>query len=679
MSYMDLLTGDAPAASQPSQSYMDLLTKGPELRAAPRDAKIPDTTVIQDSPATGARIGSTIAASMAPDVQGQIKILSRQMGVPENRFGVIGGDIVYQMDDGRLARAVPSMSGATGPMDAMRRAGSWLASQFGPSLPGLAAGVGGVATAPFAGGVPGAAAAAGATDVARQGIANAMIGRDVTEIDYANAAGHAALGGAGQGLAVGINRAMSRNPMQIAPYDRKQALDPATLAQAQAAQTQANGLNIPLSFGQTTGLRSALAAERQLARDPVSMDTMQRFYGAQRGAVRGAVDDMATRISPVASAEEGGRLLREGAGATLDKYLGDRSRAAAPLYNAVRTQFIPDQTLSALKGNRIVADALKSVRESGDYATEIGALPDNSMAVLDLVKRHLDDRISEAQRAGRNNQARLIANAREAMLGELDAAVPDYPVARSAFAARSPQIDALERGPVGALAQREGVETARDLSPMFDFRRIGPQAVAENRAAFEGAGQIDKWNAGLATYLRDQMASADGSPAKFINRVWGSEANTRERDVLKAAMTPVQWQGFRSLMQTLERVATTLPEGSPTATDMVGGQALRDQFGGAARAVGRMVSPQRALDIGGAVTDRIAVRLSDAGMAKLAEAVTDPNNVEALKKLRMMGPGTKAAAGLATQIMGGSLVGVFGGRTPDDFDPPALDAMRPNR
>lgn len=692
-----------------------------ELRNVPPGTRIGGTTTIQDSPETGARIGSNVLASMAPDERGQIKILSRQMGIPETRFGVIDGNIVYQMEDGRLARAVPSVTGATGPLDALKRGANWLASQFGPSLPGLAGGAAGIATAPFGGGIPGAAVTAGAVDTMRQGVANQLAGRDLTDINYANVAGQSALAGAGQGIAAGINRLASRNPMQIGAYDRADALNPQTLAEAQARQAQAQAQGTNLTFGQATGLRSALSGERQLSRDPASMDTMQRTYETQRGDMRRMVGGFADQVSPVASAEQGARALREGAANTIDTFKRARRAEAGPLFReAFENNLAVDS--SVLKeiertpaGQEAFRRAVVKMQNSRDrvgvtdkeltaLAREAGLADGNpvprsgvasglKLEFWDYFRRSLADMEKEAMRAGRDDDLRIFGDLRRAVRGQLTAldrtaaAGPNslkpeggaYERALDAYRARSPEIDALERGPAGRLAAREGVETARDLSPMFDFRQVGPQAVAQNRAAFEKAGQMDQWNAGLSTYIRDQLAAANGSPKMFLNRVWGNEANQREREVLQAAMTPVQWQGFRTLMQTLERFALTLPEGSPTATDMAGGQALRDQFAGVGRMIGRLTSPSRALDIGGAVGDRVALRMSDEGMAKLAQAVTDPNNVEALKRLRMMGPGSKAATSVATQIMGGSLVGVFGGRTPDDFAPPSLSAMTTSR
>ncbi|MBN9497864.1 MAG: hypothetical protein J0H39_13995 [Alphaproteobacteria bacterium] len=687
-----------PGPPQGAGNFVDPFDKpgalpGAELRAAPAGTKIPDSTVIRDDPAFGASGGAAVLSSLPPDDKGKIRVLSRQMGIPEQQFGVIDGNIVYVGKDGRINRAIPSVRGATGPIDAVKRLGPWLGSEFGPTLPGVAAGAAGIATAPFLGGVPGATAAAGATDVARQAVGNMVAGRDALDIDGYNALGQAAMGGGGQAIARGISALLSRNPLKIAPFDRKAATAPQTQAAAQQARDDAKSIGVDLSFGQATRLPSSMVTERQLARDNAAMDVMRQFFQNQRGQVSRAVDDVTGAISPVQSTEEGARLLREGAGKAVQKAVDERRAVARPAYEKALDEAPPfmNDALATLMKRPSMRDAWTSAqrlaaeegRDLPQYFKEVDgklvlqSAPD--WRAWDYIKRGLDSVVEGNKTVtGVNSVGRAVARTKDEMLKILDAANPDYAAARKAFAGKSPEIDALTGGPVGQLADKETPNLARDAGALFDFRRIGPQGVAQARAAFERAQQIDQWNAGLSTYLRDQFAAANGSPRQFINRVWGNEANQRERDVLRAAMTPVQWQGFQRLMQTLDHVAVTLPEGSPTATDITGLMALRDQFGGAARAAGRLTSPQRMLDVGGAIGDRVASRMSDEGMLKLAQAVTDPNNLDALKKLRMLGPKSEAALQLAAQLLGQSTAGMTPLRSPADFAPPALSEPSAN-
>ena len=75
----------------------------------------------RDDNAAAASIRATGNASLLPDVTDQIASYSRSMGIPENRFGVVDGNIVYSDENGNLARVTPSVSGGNGFSDTAQR------------------------------------------------------------------------------------------------------------------------------------------------------------------------------------------------------------------------------------------------------------------------------------------------------------------------------------------------------------------------------------------------------------------------------------------------------------------------------------------------------------------------------------------------------------------------------
>ena len=52
---------------------------------------------------------------------------------------------------------------------------------------------------------------------------------------------------------------------------------------------------------------------------------------------------------------------------------------------------------------------------------------------MDLVKQKLDDKIGVAVRAGENNKARVLMNAKKDLVSQIDAKLPRYAEARKAF------------------------------------------------------------------------------------------------------------------------------------------------------------------------------------------------------------------------------------------------------
>lgn len=666
----------------------------------------PDALSIMDDAGRAAPMTRALGASMLPNVEDQI-IYFAQRRFPDmpieaavRRYGVIDGNIVFaDPQTGAIHREIASVTGATGPLDAVVRGGRWLASQVGGALPGIAAGVSGAVAGPTGTSIPIAGATAGLTDIVRQQIGNALIGRDDGGIDFMNAAGQGAMAGAGQGIAAGASRVLSRNPGHIAGADRSVAIDPATVAQANARRLQAQQDGIDLSFGQSTGIRSALVNERQLSRDAVSADTMADFYNRQRGQVGSAVEGFIDRdIARVPSVDEGVLAARGGAEDAIRFAKSERERVASPLYK--EAFYDANGTPKTVKQEDVAGKAIDFLNRSLDRQPENSTLrsardlflakdKEGNVVVRGgtvVLKTRVDqlhetkmmiDRLIEGADTGKpldNATKRTLTELKHNLIedgagnpGWLAKASPEYDHARVVYRNKSPDVSELTEGIVGKVAGREGSPTANTLADMFDFRRATPTSVLRARAAYEASGSEDKWNAALATYLRDRFGEAQGSPGAFLARVYGNDANKREREVLQAAMTNSQFAGFQRLMQTLQFVSRTLPEGSQTATDLAGGQRLREQFGRSASGLANLFSPVRAVDIAGRLGDTMQRRLSDDGMRKLADAVTSPDSLKMLEELRMLPPWSEKAASITSQLLGVGIVGSSGIRDGRDI------------
>jgi DNA-binding TFAR19-related protein (PDSD5 family) len=660
-SYYDDLTklGDAVKAAPPPDrktGYYEALSGGASLEQGTGVKISRSAPTIADDPNRAVPIHTVFMSGFFPDDEKKLDYLSQQTGIPRSQWGVVDGQIVYSDPaKGDLVRAVPSVSGFKGPLDLWQRGTKWLAGEAIPSVPGAAGGVAGAAVAnPFAS-VLTAMGVSGAVDVGRQAVGNLLIDRPIGDIDVENVAGQAALGGAGQTVAAGVGQLLNRNPLRVQSYDRAQAMDPAVVTQSRQNVAEGSAVGVPLSFGQATGLRSALAGERQLGRDPVTADIMDTFYRQQREKVQAAMQGQIDTLSPVQTVDEGVTRMRQGAGATIEAAKDTRRRAANRAYGNIEQATVGDETVAFLKADDALNDALAYVRGNSAYKREIGDLPDNSVKVLDLVKRKVDDDIKALQRAGRNNEARLLTQARGELVNRIDLEVPDYSRARAAFAGESPRIKAMEEGTIGRLASGEGTERIGEVRSLFNANLSNPAAVGRARTEFVRAGREEDWNAGVATYLRDTLDAAqknqEGGPSarRLVTALYGTP---QQKALLKNALTPEQYEGLNRVLMVVDRVAKTMPEGSPTATDAAGGQRLREQMGAGGRLLGRLLSPQRALDVGGAVGDRVSLKLSDEGMTRLAEAITRPDAVEQLRKLRMLSPNSNRATALTAQLLG---------------------------
>ena len=174
--------------------------------------------------------------------------------------------------------------------------------------------------------------------------------------------------------------------------------------------------------------------------------TIAASPGKGQQTVRAAIDarnaGASTRVGDAVDYSMGGRV---NVGQLEKDIITRRSQAAAPLYDqAYRTPLpaIPEiqEVLNTPAGRMAAARAAKLSQNEGI------PFDPNSVRGVDLIKRTLDDVVSMGQRAGRNNEARIIANLRDKLVTAVDDHVPEFAMARDAFAGESAIKDALASG-----------------------------------------------------------------------------------------------------------------------------------------------------------------------------------------------------------------------------------------
>ncbi|TXH43638.1 MAG: hypothetical protein E6Q97_33800 [Desulfurellales bacterium] len=700
--YYTELTKPEPAAAKtataaPSADWYKEISGGAEMRAQPAGTRMPspDAPGIEDSFGGSAPFTAQLKAGFSPDVQKQIKIFANSLGLPESRFGVVEGNIVYADRDGRIKRATPSVSGAAGPVDAFMRFGQWLGSQVGPSLPGAAGSAAGVATAPFGGGIPGAAAGAGAADVVRQGVGNYFAGSDVTDIDLLNSAGQAAMGGAGQAGGALINRAFQRNPLGVQSFERAAARDPARVAESEALVNEARARGVDLSAGQATGLRSLQMQERQLGRFPETADRMADFIERQRQTqVPDAIRAEANRIAADRGGEAAIEGFREGAGKVVAKEVSARRAAARPAYELAldnREPFINEPLTDLLKrptmgeawtkAKRLAADdgrRLPEYFETDDKGNILRVVQTPDWRAWDYIKQGVDDVVEANKNAMTgevNSQGRAASNLKRQMLEFLDRANPDYPAARAIYGTASESVEAVLDGGVGMLQKMKGPERQAMVDNIFGARALMPEEVGRMRGLFKDAGQLEQWNQGVRQFISgklDAALKAENVPQAFYKSM---EKDPAQRRVLRAAIgDPELVAGWEKLMRVLDASRKGLPEGSPTATDlpqMLGPQTV----GTAARVMGAAASPSTYLDAGNKIVAAVDQLRTPAARLKLADALLNPDAVNELKKLRMLPPWGEKTVLVTSRLLSAIGLGATGATSPADAEIPDAREM----
>lgn len=171
----------------------------------------------------------------------------------------------------------------------------------------------------------------------------------------------------------------------------------------------------------------------------------------------------------------------ENAADTVEQLIATRARTAAPLYEAAYAHApVPADAISQFMERPAFQSAYRRARTlaANDGITLPTSPEEFGWQTLDYMKRALDDQVSQLQRAGRNNDARILTGALSDFRAVLDDINPDYAAARAAYAGPTVSQNAVDLGRQfirGDLAQME--RQFADLSPgEQDFFRIGVAA-----------------------------------------------------------------------------------------------------------------------------------------------------------------------------------------------------------
>jgi len=666
-----MIDANQPPAPPPGQGSYYAEAMG--LETPRQGSTIPVQTELRAQRVPGRRVmPSPVTAavgSLATDPEQRRRIYARQMFPDLSETEALsrveigeGGRLFVNQPDGP---AVPADPQTPNPMRAgsfsPRNLLSWLASGAGPALPVAGGVAGGLAAAPTSliAGPLTAAAGAAAGDAARQNLAG-YFDPGSQPYNWLQTGGEALMAGVGQGLGAAVNRAMAPNLLRLPERDVGAiARDPNLLARARAAQQNAQAQGVTLFPGQASGLPSLLTMEDAALRNPALMDRAATAYQQQGQQVAAAGRQMLGGISPVDNVTIAGQAFREAAEEVPGSIRRAANAAARPQYQAAEAQGqTVTQGLLDLVDNPAVQEAMGRARQTARLLTGGPLGPDDDFRLWDLTRRELRDLAGTARRAGDNTRAMAYDDVLARLSGELDAAFPTYAQARATAAPGQRLAATLEETATGR-AGDQGIDSrARAvLAPIFE--RSNPQYVAQTRRAFEQAGRMDEWNAGVRAYLQDAIARASTSqdglnPAMLRRQVW---ANLEDgvRANMQAAMTPAQWAGFNRFMQLVESTARTYPVNSMTVQRMGGQEALReageDATNRTIRAVGNALSPGQLVNLPQRVAERVAEFRNQRNVAAVIDNLFSPDGLTYLEQMARVSPSSRRAMVLTGQFL----------------------------
>ena len=659
----DLLNVAPPKPTAETEEFSGTL-----LGDVPASVRRP--TVNQDTEGAAGILDVAIA-SLMDDPQAQMNFFSRAMNIPRERFGVIGGQIVFQTDSGEFQAVQPG---------ALRG----IARGAGPSLPAVGGAAGGILG--FGAGIPTGPTAVATT--AAGGMAGAAAGQTVREFLGTVLGDQEPSGGrivkeagldlastvVGLGIAKGASRAAASRLGQefgrVMSAGGKQASE--ALKEALDTVNREFGSNIQLTPAELSNSAKLRAQQLGLQNKGEVAQPLEDFVSRRGDETRVATEGFLDTVSQQADPDVAGRQLSTAAEKGLRDITQERVSAGSPVYQQAfqeaeslggvdirpTVQFL-DETAASFPPAREplerIRNALGVLVDRGDGVRQFQPF-DNLEQLQDTAKEMLDDEIGTAARAGKNKLAGRLRNVQNNLLDTLDQQVPTFAEARRLWGDLSRPVSQAEGGVLPQLASRgqkdfeylgtrflsrsSPAEIRRARSRILRVGDIGDPASAFAGQLGGGAGLTgqDAWNASLRGFLQEAWQQAGrefkstigrpgvgraAQPVTFFARMFGDPAQQAR---LKAAMTPQQFSSFEKLMRVFEATGRATNFNSTTAAQQEARTMLEST------GLGQAVL-QNVLDIPG-IPKRAGGAVNDAFQAKhLEELVNVITNTDSVKEL----------------------------------------------
>jgi len=373
---------------------------------------------------------------------------------------------------------------------------------------------------------------------------------------------------------------------------------------------------------------------------------MQEFLAGREAVTRQALEQQFPQTGREMLGIEAQRAA-EGAKSAAQKEL---SNVGGPAFKTIEAIEVPRSEFDMmLKWNDVISDAFKSIKNNPAWSQETLGYPENSIKVIETMRKQLGDTASSLNTSGKFAEARQYSKAvddlktlaDQAVGGKYQQALTDYRKLREL------RVTPLEAMPIEQMAGTANV--AQQYANIFTKeameRGITPGKVRETMNALNSADpNLSKEF--VAQYIKSQFEQVPVSAqrakmrgARFGDTVFGNE--TQKQNLLTAvdvAYGPDARKGFDTLLRALKAQAERLPAGSPTAEKT----ALAQRAEGVTRQV--LTTPTKAPAM---LVDYI---INGRDMEKMARALTSPNGLQEIERLALAGKDKRKIGIAATSI-----------------------------
>lgn len=354
-------------------------------------------------------------------------------------------DYQASLENSPIAAQFGGLIGSVAPTLPFGGAASNILARLLPNAPKLATAVGGQAIA---------GTASGAGQYVNEGESRAQNAAVGGSLGAAFPLAGKAFSKAWDPLSKAVGKAMGNKDL-VAKDIVKQML-PEDLNQAFSNKMAANRLGVNITPGEASGSPILAEWESKLGTSLRGQKELLKYKRGRQAKEKDAVNKLLERVSP--SKKIASEDFRKTAQDIISKKKEARKQKAEPFYKASESKEISPNTLNSLLKNKTIEKSFNKVLKDEDYAAALEGFKPTTIKTLDLVKKHMGDRIAKNLRGGNKHRAGLITDAQKSLVSAMDKKSKEYQKARSIFSQESPKVEKLENSVIGKIAKLDDTQ-----------------------------------------------------------------------------------------------------------------------------------------------------------------------------------------------------------------------------
>lgn len=538
----------------------------------------------------GAGIMTHRAAGTVDDPEAKMRVYAKARFPDDpnavDRYGIDDkGEIFYTTDTGEKRFEAPESIAGRVP----RFAGELLAA--GPEIAGAiaASGLTGGAILPVM-------MAAGAGEAVRK-FEGMLRGDEQTGGQWAGDMAIAAgLAGAGEGLGKIVkgtaNKLTSRGNRAQRFAFKEVANKPLTQSEIEMAERIgqiAEREGIQVAAPQRLNRKSLIDTYKYLRDDPRTADYIMAYEKEQADQVEKAIGrKVGELINPGDTPDTISRDIRTAATGAIEGEEKARTAAVSGLYQDAFRKAPPldispvmqniDDTLNSLPEASTGRKAIEKVKNLLAKTNEAGEkIPETDLSKINEAKFEIDDLIAgtsyEASKIAPTSKKflnRRLSEIKDNLLKIADDASPEYRAAREKYGQLSTPIENLKKSIIGDISKLKTDKTTGTAMSKLLSGNASPEQIARAKPVLEKAdpGIMKRAVGGFLRDVQNNLKETETGDlvnlaGKMHKRIFGSE---EQRNVLKAALEPQEYQNLSDLFEVFESIARTAGKESATAS-----------------------------------------------------------------------------------------------------------------